>query len=78
MWGVGKTLQRLQVGEECNTATQTSELRFFWTICRILVSLFVVIVNAGATSPADAATQTCRGNSACASSKSWNIFRWTA
>jgi hypothetical protein len=44
---VGKTLQRLQVGEECNTATQTQELKFFWTICRIPVWKFVVIVKAG-------------------------------
>jgi hypothetical protein len=43
--------QRLQAGEECNT-TQTYEPRFFWTICRIPVSPFVIIVKAG-TSPAE-------------------------
>ena len=38
---------RLQAGEECNTATQTYEPKFFWTICRIPVSPFVIIVKAG-------------------------------
>jgi len=45
--GVGKTRQRLKAGEECNTATQTQELKCFSTICRIPVSPFVVIVKAG-------------------------------
>ena len=34
----GKKLQRLPVGEECNTATQTQELNSFW---------FVAILKAG-------------------------------
>jgi hypothetical protein len=32
---------------ECNTASQTKELKFFRTICRIPVAPFVVIVKAG-------------------------------
>ena len=47
LWRLDKTLERLQVGEECNTATQTKELKSFRTFCRIPVSTFVVIVKAG-------------------------------